>query len=326
MTVAALRPPDGRQGPGPMPGALLRMLDLALVRRAGGTLPGDHLAPGAGTGTELVQLRPYQVGDDVRQIDAAATARTGVPHVRLQVPERTLTTWLVIDVSPSMAFGTAQRLKADVAEGVAIAVARLATRRGGRAGLLRAGAGGRAAAAAARRPPRAARDRARGARGRGRRCRRDPERPLPARWCGPAAWRAARGWSSWSRISGRTAGARRSPRSARGTAWWRSRCATRARPRCRAPATSRSSTPRPAPSSRWTVRARACASGTPRSRPSGASRWPPTSAPPAPTTSSSTPATTGSEPSAAGSTSAASRAVPPRPRDLPSRRPAEAAR
>ena len=141
MTVAALRPPDGRQGPGPMPGALLRMLDLALVRRAGGTLPGDHLAPGAGAGTELVQLRPYQVGDDVRQIDAAATARTGVPHVRLQVPERTLTTWLVIDVSPSMAFGTARRLKADVAEGVAIAVARLATRRGGRAGLLRAGAG-----------------------------------------------------------------------------------------------------------------------------------------------------------------------------------------
>jgi uncharacterized protein (DUF58 family) len=139
VTVAALRPPDGRQGPGPMPGALLRLLDLALVRRAGGTLPGDHLSPGAGAGTELVQLRPYQVGDDVRQLDAAATARTGVPHVRLQVPERTLTTWLVVDVSPSMAFGTARRLKADVAEGAAIAVARLATRRGGRAALLRAG-------------------------------------------------------------------------------------------------------------------------------------------------------------------------------------------
>jgi uncharacterized protein (DUF58 family) len=139
--AAALRPPDGRQGPGPMPGALLRILDLALVRRAGGSLPGDHLAPGAGAGTELVQLRPYQVGDDVRQLDAAATARTGVPHVRLQVPERTLTTWLVLDVSPSMAFGTAQRLKADVAEGVALAVARLATRRGGRAALLRSGAG-----------------------------------------------------------------------------------------------------------------------------------------------------------------------------------------
>ena len=123
-----------------MPGALLHALDLALVRRAGGVMPGDHLSPGAGAGTELVQLRPYQAGDDVRQLDAAATARTGVPHVRLQVPERALITWLVLDVSPSMAFGTELRLKADVAEGVAVAVARLATRRGGRAALLRAGA------------------------------------------------------------------------------------------------------------------------------------------------------------------------------------------
>ena len=140
MSAVALQPPAGRQGPGPMPGALLRALDLALVRRAGGLMPGDHLSPGAGAGTELVQLRPYQVGDDVRQLDPAATARTGIPHVRLQVPERALTTWLVLDVSPSMAFGTEQRLKADVAMGVAAAVARLATRRGGRAALLRAGA------------------------------------------------------------------------------------------------------------------------------------------------------------------------------------------
>jgi len=140
MTATALQPPAGRQGPGPMPGALLRALDLALVRRAGGVMPGDHLSPGAGAGTELVQLRPYQVGDDVRQLDAAATARTGIPHVRLQVPERALTTWLVLDISPSMAFGTERRLKADVAEGVAVAVARLATRRGGRAALLRSGA------------------------------------------------------------------------------------------------------------------------------------------------------------------------------------------
>ena len=138
--TTVLEQPAGRQGPGPMPGALLRALDLALVRRAGGVMPGDHLSPGAGAGTELVQLRPYQVGDDVRQLDAAATARTGVPHVRLQVPERALTTWLVLDVTPSMAFGTEARLKADVAEGVAVAVARLATRRGGRAALLRAGA------------------------------------------------------------------------------------------------------------------------------------------------------------------------------------------
>jgi uncharacterized protein (DUF58 family) len=123
-----------------MPGQLLQALDLAIARRAGGALPGDHMAPGAGAGTELVQLRPYQVGDDVRQLDPAASARTGVPHVRLQVPERALTTWIVLDVSPSMAFGTADRLKADVAEGVASAVGRLSTRRGGRVALITCGA------------------------------------------------------------------------------------------------------------------------------------------------------------------------------------------
>jgi uncharacterized protein (DUF58 family) len=81
------------------------------------------------------------VGDDVRQIDASATARTGEPYVRLHVPERTLTTWIVHDVSPSMAFGTATRLKSDVAEGAALVVGRLAVRRAGSVGLLTFGVG-----------------------------------------------------------------------------------------------------------------------------------------------------------------------------------------
>jgi uncharacterized protein (DUF58 family) len=133
-------PPPGRQGPGRMPTAAVEALDLVVARRAAGALPGDRRASGIGQGTELAQLRPYQIGDDVRQIDASATARTGVPHVRLQVPERVLTTWLVLDLSPSMAFGTAQRLKSDVAEGVALVMARLGARRGGRIALVTCGA------------------------------------------------------------------------------------------------------------------------------------------------------------------------------------------
>jgi uncharacterized protein (DUF58 family) len=139
--AGTLRVPDGRQGPGPMPASLVEALDLPVAQRTAGVLPGDRRAAGVGTGTELAQLRAYQVGDDVRQIDAAATARTGIPHVRVHVPERTLTTWLVIDVSPSMAFGTADRLKSDVAEGVAHVIGRLAVRRAGRVGLLTFGAG-----------------------------------------------------------------------------------------------------------------------------------------------------------------------------------------
>jgi uncharacterized protein (DUF58 family) len=136
---SALRVPSARQGPGPIPAALVDALALSIARRGAGALPGDRLAPGVGSGTELGQLRPYQLGDDVRQLDAAASARTGVAHVRLQSPERILTTWLVLDLSASMAFGTADRLKSDVAEGVAQVVARTGTRHGGRLAVLTAG-------------------------------------------------------------------------------------------------------------------------------------------------------------------------------------------
>ncbi len=134
-----LAEPPGRQGPGPMQAALVEALDLALAKRAAGVLPGERRASGRGTGTELAQVRPYQVGDDVRKIDAAASARTGIPHVRDHVPERTLTTWLLLDVSASMAFGTADRLKSDVAEGVGLVIGRLSVRRAGRIGLLTTG-------------------------------------------------------------------------------------------------------------------------------------------------------------------------------------------
>lgn len=128
--------PAARQGPGPMPPTVLDALDLVVSRRTAGALPGDRRAAGMGAGTELAQLRPYEVGDDVRHIDPAATARMGEPYVRLHVPERTLTTWIALDVSPSMAFGTATRLKSDVAEGAASVVSRLAVRRAGRVGMV----------------------------------------------------------------------------------------------------------------------------------------------------------------------------------------------
>jgi uncharacterized protein (DUF58 family) len=135
----SLHLPPARQGPGPIPAPLVDALALSLAQRGAGVLPGDRLAPGVGSGTELAQLRPYQIGDDVRQLDPAASARTGQAHVRLQVPERILTTWLVLDTSASMAFGTADRLKSDVAEGVSQVVARAATRHGGRLAIFTAG-------------------------------------------------------------------------------------------------------------------------------------------------------------------------------------------
>jgi uncharacterized protein (DUF58 family) len=141
VKTTLLEPPAARQGPGPIVQSLIEALDVSLNRLVARMLPGDRRAAGVGMGTELAQLRPYVTGDDVRHLDAAATARTGQAHIRLHVPERALTTWIVLDVSPSMAFGTARRLKADVAEGVALVFGRLGVRRAGSVGLVAFGAG-----------------------------------------------------------------------------------------------------------------------------------------------------------------------------------------
>jgi len=125
-----------RPGPGPVPDQVLRALDLAVMRRIQSLVPGDHVTPQVGAGTELALVRPYQPGDDVRHMDWNVTARMREPHVRVHVGERAMTAWLMLDVSPSMSFGTALRRKADVAEGVSVAIGHVATRRGNRLGVV----------------------------------------------------------------------------------------------------------------------------------------------------------------------------------------------
>jgi len=119
-----------------MPEGLLRALDVTIGRRMEGLLAGDFRSTHLGAGSELAMVRPYAPGDDVRRIDWNVTARTNETHVRIDLAERVLVSWLVLDSSPSMQFGTADRRKADVAEGVAIAVGHLATRRGNRLGVV----------------------------------------------------------------------------------------------------------------------------------------------------------------------------------------------
>ena len=134
LAVAARTP--ARPGPGRVPETALRALDLHVRRRIDGVLAGDHRAAALGVALELAQVRPYQPGDDVRLIDWNTTARMAEPHVRLHVAERALSTWIVLDGSASMVFGTDVRRKADVAEGVVLAVGHVASRRGNRLGLL----------------------------------------------------------------------------------------------------------------------------------------------------------------------------------------------
>jgi uncharacterized protein (DUF58 family) len=136
LALSSGRRTKAKPGPGATPDALLRAVEVTVGRRIRGLVPGEYRGHDLGGGTELAQVRPYQPGDDVRRIDWNVTARTTVPHVRVHVPERALTSWLVLDYSASMTFGTADRRKADVAEGVAVAIGHIATQRGNRLGLV----------------------------------------------------------------------------------------------------------------------------------------------------------------------------------------------
>src|ERR671931_1145049 len=118
--LAPTRTPE-HPGPGPLSAESLRALELTIGRRVDGLLAGDYRSAFAGIGSELFQVRAYEPGDDVRRIEWNVTARTGQTHVRVELAERVLVTWLVLDSSASMAFGTADRRKADVAEGGALA-------------------------------------------------------------------------------------------------------------------------------------------------------------------------------------------------------------
>ncbi|MFP5346231.1 MAG: DUF58 domain-containing protein [Actinomycetes bacterium] len=113
----------------------LRRLELTIVRRLEGYLRGEHLGLLPGPGTELAEARLYRPGeDDVRHIDWAVTARTTHPHVRDVVADRELETWALVDLSPSMDFGTAARDKRELAVAAVATIGVLTQRVGDRFG------------------------------------------------------------------------------------------------------------------------------------------------------------------------------------------------
>jgi uncharacterized protein (DUF58 family) len=96
------------------PEAALRRLELTIVRRLEGFLHGDHLGLLPGPGSDTSDARIYIPGDDVRKIDWAVTARTTVPHVRDTISDRELEVWALLDVTPSMNWGTEGVTKRDL--------------------------------------------------------------------------------------------------------------------------------------------------------------------------------------------------------------------
>lgn len=118
------------------PEEVLRRLELTVNRRLDGLLLGDHRGLVPGHGTEIGDTRLYVSGDDVRRIDWNVTARTRDPHVRETIAERELATWLVLDLTASLDFGTASCTKRDLAFNAASAAALLTARGGNRLGAF----------------------------------------------------------------------------------------------------------------------------------------------------------------------------------------------
>jgi uncharacterized protein (DUF58 family) len=114
----------------------LDRLQLNVTRRLDGLLHGDYLGLLPGAGSEPGEAREYRAGDDVRRMDWPVTARTTVPHVRTTIADRELETWLAVDLSPSLDFGTVGMLKRELAEGAVAAFAYLAGRGGNRIGAV----------------------------------------------------------------------------------------------------------------------------------------------------------------------------------------------
>ena len=127
----------------PAPERVLQRLDWEVVRKLDGLLQGEYRSLFRGPGLDLSGLREYEPGDDVRAIDWAVTARTTVTHVREFHEDREITAWFLLDMSPSVDFGTVAdgRLKRTVLVEFVATLARVLTRRGNRIGAIVYGAG-----------------------------------------------------------------------------------------------------------------------------------------------------------------------------------------
>jgi uncharacterized protein (DUF58 family) len=120
---------------------VLRRLEWKVIRRLDGLLQGDYRTLLRGTGLDLADLREYQLHDDVRHIDWNVTARMQSPHVRVFTEDREMSAWFLLDLSPSIDFGSGELRKRNVSAEFVAVLARLLTRHGNRVGAMLYGAG-----------------------------------------------------------------------------------------------------------------------------------------------------------------------------------------
>jgi uncharacterized protein (DUF58 family) len=118
------------------PERILHRLDWKVIRRLDGVLQGDYRSLFYGYGVDFADLREYQPGDDIRYMDWNVTARMNTPYVRQYHEDREITAWFLLDLSPSVDFGTVDNLKRTVLIDFVVTLARLLTRHGNRVGAV----------------------------------------------------------------------------------------------------------------------------------------------------------------------------------------------
>jgi len=118
------------------PEKILLWLEWTVIRRLDGLLHGDYRSLFRGFGVDLADLREYQFHDDVRHIDWNVTARLQTPYVRVYNEDRDVTAWFLLDLSPSVSFGSERVEKRSVAIDFVTVLARLLSRHGNPVGAL----------------------------------------------------------------------------------------------------------------------------------------------------------------------------------------------
>ena len=116
--------------------AKVRKIRILTNRLIDDQLAGDYHSTFKGQGVEFDEVRPYEVGDDVRTIDWNVTARTGLPYIKRYSEERELTILFLVDVSGSQGYGSRGRSKMQLAAEVTALLALTAIRNQDKIGLI----------------------------------------------------------------------------------------------------------------------------------------------------------------------------------------------
>src|SRR5688500_4199410 len=112
------QPPRGNGGSSPLHHGLakvLKKLEWTVIRRLDGLLHGDYRTLLRGFGFALADLPKYQCHDDVRHIVWNVTARLQSPYVREYTEDRDVNAWFLLDLSPSVHFGSGEVRKRSLA-------------------------------------------------------------------------------------------------------------------------------------------------------------------------------------------------------------------